>query len=1159
MKKTKLFGVLSLLTMLLVGAQTLSAQPVSLTFSMSDTTIERVMDKIEEETDLSFLVLDRSLAITKGVSSFNVNSESLDQVLDRLFAGTGISWRRVDKQIMLTSVSAQAATESAQQQGNRLTGRVVDQAGEPLVGATVAVEGTTNAVITDANGNFELQVPENATLQITYFGYITALESVGGRTNIAITMQQDNQMIDEVVIVGYGTQKKVNLTGAITNVKTAELSAIPSANLSNSLAGRAPGVMIEGNSGLVGSTSSIRIRGAFGEPLFVIDGVITNKEAFDALDATEIDQLSFLKDAASASVYGSSAGNGVVLVTTKKGDAGVSKPRFEYQGSYTFKDTTQPLFTDLFNATDELIYQNRVDEFLGRPARNGQNEFDYFKNRDYNVNDWIWQTPWDTKHSLSVTGGSENIQYYMMANFQKEEGSYLNTNNDKYNIRSNVTAKLSKAISANLNLSAYQTNGTRFYWREADHDSQDIYDMYRATFNAMRTLPFYSYLDGTPAEPGVITEYPIRPEIGSWTGWNPVDMVIGNRNVKTRKRNFNGTMTFNVDLGGLTPGLSTRVLFNYTGDDYMRKAFMTHQKQYIFQRADPEGNRFLPAPLDPTKYSNFTFNTTEHLRYTMKTLWSEQFNWFVDYNRTFGKHGIAATAVFEQASNGGEQIQAQGEKPLAYIDQMFVFSNDRENRVANATEYVGGRLSWIGRLNYNYSDKYIAEFSFRYDGNTLFAPGKRWGFFPSASAAWRITQENFMESSKGWLSDLKLRASYGTTGNDLDVNNAVIAGFQYLPRYVAGTSYMFGSNYASGIAPGTTPNPNLTWATHTTYNVGIDFGFLNQKLTGTIDLQLSKETDILGPRTVSYPSSYGQTLAPENYAARSWRGGEFSLSWRDRAAGGQIQYSAYIQMGYTKNRWDVLDEAASYKTGNLTTLSRIGHSVDGFQTGLIAIDLIRTEAQVEELKAQGFKQYGRDPYLGGILYKDTRGDGYSLGPDGKIDGNDSYNVLSDNAVPRLDYGFGGEISWKGISLSAHFQGVGPYDKFVGGADGGFYQHGGQNRNYFPIWASDDLFTLENRDGKYPRVVGSGWYESGVGRTSFWKRNGAYLRLKNLNIGYRLPKVVTDFLSIDSAQVYFNGTNLFVISDILEFQDPEQRYYDSYPIMKSFTFGLNFSF
>lgn len=1050
---------------------------------------------------------------------------------------------------------------NALQQAKKVTGVVVDQAGVPVVGANIVVKGGAGVgTITDIDGHFTLDVANDATLIVSYIGFLDQEVSVKGKASLQITLKEDTQALDEVVVVGYGVQKKVNMTGSISNVKSDDLTAIPNSNLSNSLAGRAAGATITGNSGLMGASSEIRLRGGFGDPLFVIDGIIREKEDFDKLEPYEIDQMSFLKDAATASIYGSAAGNGVVLVTTKGGVKN-QKPTFNYQGTYSFSKPTQQLFSNRWTAIDELDYQNAVARFLGTAEPNGEAEYAYFRdnNINYDVNDWIWQNPWNTKHSLSVTGGSEKTQYYVMGSFLAEEGSYVSLENKQYSLRSNITTELSKYIKMNVNLSANQSNDRRFYWPFDSEDDQVVYDIYRCTFNALKTIPFYSYLDGTPANER--TEYPIYPDYGSWQGWNPVDQVIGDRYVKTRRRTMNGIVSFDIDLSFITKGLSTKVVGNYVGKDYSRKKFMTFQKNYKMQQADPSGNRFLPGPLNLNEYNTFNFsNNYENLEYQTKQLWSEQFNWFLNYANSFGKHDVSGMIVFEQASNGGEYVRAKGEDPTTNIDQMFVYSSDTERRYGDAVEYTGGRLSWIGRFNYTFDQRYIAEFSFRYDGNTLFPDGHRWGFFPSVSAAWRISQEPFMANASNWLSNLKLRASYGTTGNDLDVNSDEIAAFSYLQEYTTSNNYIFGSNLAPGIVAGATPNTTLTWATSRTFNFGFDFGVIDNKLSGTFDAFYRKETDILGARTVSLPSTYGQALAPENYAERSWRGGELTLTWMDKAAEGEIDYSAYVNLGFARDQWDVLDESAIYKEGgNLADLSRVGMA-DSRLIGLIADHLLTDPAEVEALKAQGFKQFGRDPYLGGILYKDTRGDGYAPGPDGKIDDNDSYNLLTENSTPRINYGFGGSIKWKGITLDVHFQGVGKYDRMVGGVDGGFYQHGGAVRPYFPIWTSDKVYDPEtNPNGVYPRIVGSSWYESGAGNTSFWLRNGAYLRLKNLNIGYDLPKVVLRPLGITRAQVFANATNLFCISSVTEFLDPEQKYYDSYPLMKTFSFGLNFTF
>lgn len=344
------------------------------------------------------------------------------------------------------------------------------------------------------------------------------------------------------------------------------------------------------------------------------------------------------------------------------------------------------------------------------------------------------------------------------------------------------------------------------------------------------------------------------------------------------------------------------------------------------------------------------------------------------------------------------------------------------------------------------------------------------GFFPSASLGWRISREAFMENTSEWLDDLKIRASYGTTGNDLNTSNKSIGYFQYIERYTTGSSYMFGKGLANGIQTGSMPTTDLTWATSATINGGIDFTLLSNRLSGTIDGFYRKETDILGSRTTTLPSTYGASLAPENYAERSWRGGEFTLTWRDKVQHG-INYSLYMNIGYSKDRWDVLDESVIYMTGNLKDLSLVGMSA-GRITGLKVDHLLTDQAEVDELIAKGFKQYGRDPYLGGLLFQDTRGDGYSLGPDGKIDGNDAYNLLSENGTPRINYGFGGSFSWKGITIDMHFQGVGSYDRLVGcDATKGIPQYGGNTRPYYPIWTSDKCWSPENPNGVYPRVIG----------------------------------------------------------------------------------------
>lgn len=868
-----------------------------------------------------------------------------------------------------------------------------------------------------------------------------------------------------------------------------------------------------------------------------------------------MDQISFLKDAATASIYGSRAGNGVVLVTTKSGSK--QKPMFNFQTSYAFFSPTMELLSDKTTATDELIYQNRVAEYRGTAPPNGEEEFAYFSDRSYNVNDFIWQNPWSQNYSLSVTGGSDKLTYYSLLSYRGEEGSYKSLEHGKFNLRTNVTAQISDRIKLGVNIAATQQNHDRFYWPFSGDDDYDVSDLYRVTFNWPKVYPYYLEEDGTPAN--YVTDYPVQTPMGSWLAWSVIDQIVGDRYIKTRKRQLNNILTLDVDLGDLVPGLTTKVVGNYLAQDFMRKKFLTFQTNYVFNQADPDGNRFLPAPPDPNNTNVFTFSQNqEFLSYDINTAWSYQFDWFLNYSKVFGKHGIDAMAVYEQAENGLYGAFAKAEDPVTDYDQDFVYSTDAQMRYGNGYEEVGARRSLIGRVNYNFAERYIAEFSFRYDGNTLFPKDKRWGFFPSVSAAWRIIDEPFMSNASNWLSDLKLRASVGTTGNDLDVNGNKITPFSYIRTYGNSGTYIFGNDLYRGIAPGDTPNPNLTWATSTTYNIGVDFEMIDTRLSGSIDVFYKKEEDILGSRLVTLPDNYGQSLAPENYAARSWRGGELSLMWRDMAAGGKLDYSIYGNLGYAKDQWDVLDQNPIYlEGGNRASESQIGQPANRI-FGLRALGIIRTQEQLDELMEAGFKQYGRDPYLGGLYFEDIRGDGYSPGPDGKIDGND-FQLLSNNAAPRLNYGFGFNVNWNNFTVNAHFQGVGVYDRIISNQEGaGMRQHGGTIRPYYPLWA-DDVWTPENPNAKYPRPIGYNWYESGTGSTSFWIRNGAYLRLKNLNVAYNLPQSWVSSINVANAQVFFNGTNLFSISDMKEFHDPEQKNYDSFPLMKSLTVGLNVKF
>lgn len=1083
--------------------------------------------------------------------------------LSKMRIPIGVAVFSVTSCFLTVSLPIQAAHSYYRLQQEKITGKVVDANGKAIAGATVSIKNGSSVATSD-NGTFSLLGKIGDVLTISVVGYQSQEVPVVKLANIQISLTDDMGTLDEVVVVGYGRQRKGNLTGAISSVNAEQLKNIAPSNLSNTLAGRAPGVNVTNTSGMAGASSTLRIRGSFAEPLYVIDGIVRDKAAFDALEANEVDQMSFLKDAASAAVYGTRAGNGVVVVTTRKGSN--QEPVFNVQSNYTFAAPTQTLLADITTAADELTYQNRVSQFLWERgnkstpwiAPNGQEEFDYFKDKVYSVNDMIWRNPFSHRQSISLTGGGDRITYYTLLSYRKENGSYKSLDHEKFNLRSNVSAKVTDDFTIDVNIAANQTNSKRFYWpfsTSAEDDDFDVSDFYRVTFNWPKMYPFYLNADGSPSD--TPTEYPVQTPMGSWQAWNVIDQVIGDRYIDRKVRQVNPIMTLNYKLDKVLKGLSTKLVGSYVAEDYMRKRFMTFQKNYTFTSLDPSGNRFIPAAPTEDKINIFTFSQSQpFLDYTPEREWQYQLNWFLNYNRTFKKHAIDALLVYEQYKFGGTYVNSRAENPIVNLDQMFVYPTDRNFRSTTASEAVDARRGIIGRANYNYADKYLAEFSFRYDGSPLFPGDKRWGFFPSMSAGWRISEEAFFENVKSTINDLKFRASYGTTGNDLNVSAAKIGQFLYQEKYAPSGGYMFGDRYYNGVTYGATPTQNLTWTTSKSYNLGVDFGLWSNRLTGNIDVFTRKETDILGGRNLIVPDNYGRTLAPENYAARSYKGGEFLLGWNDRV--GEVGYGISANMGYAIDRWDIYDEEPSYAAGREQNFkSRIGRPENRI-VGLEAVDLVRTQEQLNELLSSGFKTYGRDPYLGMILYKDVKGANFSDGADGKIDDNDMM-LLSKNNTPRINYGLGLNASWKGFSVSALLQGVLAYDRVISNQEGaGMRQHGGSFRPYYPIWAGD-VWTAENPEAAYPRVVGSNWAESGTASSTFWIRNGAYMRLRDLNVSYSLPQSLINAIRLKGINVFFNGTNLFVISPMTEFHDPEQKMYDSYPVMKTFTLGLDIKF
>ncbi len=765
--------------------------------------------------------------------------------------------------------------------------------------------------------------------------------------------------------------------------------------------------------------------------------------------------------------------------------------------------------------------------------------FDYFKDKSYSILDEIWVNPTTQQHDFSVNGGSEAITYYMLLGVNKANGSFKNVDYNRYNFRSNVNANINQYMKLSLNLSGNQRNSDRFYWPYDNAESFTVADFYRATFNWTRLIPFYVDQQGNPTNDSK-TGLPVTSG-----GWNPVELVKNGGYRNTTWRTLAGTGRFDFKIPGI-PGLSTSLQYNYTANDKFNKNLILFNRSYKFQSASG-ANPYVPTVVNPAQLNIHNLSSSyEQVTEAATFDHTSQLDWYLNYEKKLGLHRVTGLLVYEQQKNIGNSLNGNASDLLTgTVDQIFNASTDPQKRFFNGSEYKYTRASWVGRAHYEFNDKYIAEFSFRYDGSYIFPESTRWGFFPSGSAAWVVSKENFFKVPA--VSFLKLRGSVGKLGNDAIVlPSGAIGDFQFQSNYTAGSSYVFGNNLLNGIRAGTPPNPNITWEKAVSYNGGLDFGLMDGKITGEFNYFYRHSYDIFAQRIRVIPGTYGASLSSENYGQIDVKGYEAALNYNNRF--GDFNYSVGVNMGYAKDKLVYIDQAA----GTPDWQNRIGHPLNRIQ-GFISDGIIRDANTLASLPA-GFTQWGSVPMLGVLLYKDIRsGDFNSNKPNGKIDDYDQA-MLSDNAFPRINYGFTLHGNWHGISLDALLQGVGAYDRMIKTINGdGVFQTG--DRPYFQLWT--DHWSPENPTAKYPRAgEWSGPYGA-VGST-FWLRNGAYMRLKNLNVSYSLPKKWISPAKMQSARLFFNGSNLFVISGIKE-MDPEQNTLDSYPIMRTFTGGINITF
>jgi TonB-linked SusC/RagA family outer membrane protein len=998
--------------------------------------------------------------------------------------------------------------QAAAQNGD-LRGKVTESTGGTLPGVTVLIKGSSTGTTTDAEGNYKLTLSQpSGTVVFSFMGMISQEISFNGLGEINVSLVSDSKTLNELVVVGYGTQKKVNLTGAVSVIDGERLTNRQVASTSLALQGAAPGVTITQQSGVPGGDAgTIRIRGigsinAGQNPLVLIDNV---EMSLDAIDPNNIESISVLKDAAAAAVYGSRAANGVILITTKRGANGINVSYNAYVSDQSPTDLPNKV-----NALEHMKYWDVAQANSGLPAAFTQQIAAYEASGPNNYT--IFNTDWKKlvltgsglmhNHNLNVSGGTDRIKIYASGSFLDQNGLTANTNYKRTDLRFNTDVALTKKLSAAMDLVLNKSNRL---WPGQSTPQSIIRQML-----------------GFPATA------PGRYDGGEWgEGWsnaNPAAQAEDGGFSKgiTNSRIIKGTLTYK-------PIEALELLATYSSNFYT-----THSRnftdQYKIYVADAANNTLMLARPWPA-LNSLSDNTSENTQ--------NLFRIQATFTKTLGKHNFTALGGFTTEDFETSNVNTYRQNLLS-PDRPYLDSGDPLGQTISGGISKYSIVSAYGRLNYNYNEKYLLEVNGRMDASSRFRQDNWWKLFPSVSAGWRMSQEGFWSGINHIINDAKIRASYGTLGNQNLIRNLLPDYYPTYSTFYSGTAYNYYFNNVvnAGYALTTAANPNIKWETSKILDIGGDFGLLRNRMTITADYFQRDITDML--QLVPIPSYVGLASPFVNVGSMRNTGWELGIGWKDKIK--DFNYQAQFNISDVKNK--VLKNGGT-PIINGANIQQEGYALDSYY-GYIADGLFQT---TEEVKNAPFHYGNTAP--GDIRYRDISGpDGV---PDNKIDSYDR-SILG-NYFPRYEYSFNLAAQYKGFDVTAFFQGVGKKDNYLSGTGSQpFYSANFQGSMYEH---QKDFWTPENTDAAYPRLTANAIPNNYV-TSSYWVRSASYLRIKNLVLGYTLPKKVTGKIKIKSARIYLSGQNLVTWSNFFPGFDPEQRDTggEFYPIMKTYTVGIN---
>lgn len=1116
-KKTLLnYRKIFILALLALSTSSISwGQSQHVTITGKNKTILKAFEEIEKQTGLSIAYNQTKLDTNRQIKQ-DFNDKILSSVLTDILKGTGFSYRVEGNHIVIVPAKAEQKTP-AQNQNNpkKISGVVTDVTGLPIIGANVIIKGTATGLITDLDGNFSLEVPQGSVLQISYIGYLTKEITIDGKqTDFNIQLLEDTQALEEVVVVGYGSQKKVNVIGSIASVDSKALEARAVPDVSNMLTGQLSGVTITQTSGNPGDDAgTIRVRGvgSFGatpSPLVLVDGL---PGSLSDLTPADIEQISVLKDASSAAIYGSRAANGVILVTTKKGKEG--KARITYNGSVGMSQATE--LPDLAHSYEYAEFYNKAigtetytPEMIQK-YRDGSDPDNYAD--EMYLEDLMGGHALQTKHELSASGGTDKMQYMVSLGYLHQDGLLDNNFYNRYNARVNMNAELAKNLKLSVRLSGMASDR---------HEP--------STPGAMDGGGYKSIISNAVRFPGMVPSYLQNGEVG--LGPKLMGSPVAWVDCASFYRDDYDKFKSNAELSYMPlKGLTLKVIggYNYT---------LRHTRNYRCDLELAGGKTTGPSNLED-----------EMKRTVYKT-----FQAIADYNTTIaGKHNLAALVGYTWEDEG--QLTLKGKRNNFPSDDVpYLNAGGADGQTNNGGGYEWAIQSVFGRLTYNYDQRYLFETTMRYDGSSRFPTDSKYGFFPSVAAGWRLSEEQFWKENENlsFVDNLKIKASIGVLGN----NN--IGNYPYQSVYTLGQAqnYVFGGVYTQGAAVTTYVDPTLKWERTRTTDFGIETAFLNNKLTFNASYFYRKTTDILYKPSASYSNIFGLKVSEINTGEVENKGWEFELGHQNNI--GKFNYHINGNFSIINNK------VLTLGMGNVTQNNgMVGNGSDLFIDypmqmfyGYKTDGVFLTDDEVADWYDQSAIAKGSK--AGDVRYVDTDGDG-KVTPDDK--------VYLGSRIPKYTFGLSLGADYKGFDFSMLIQGVakakGMLSVYAGHA---FYQEGNIQR-----WQMEGCWNVQqdNRYPEYPRLeVMSNAGSNNTLTSDFWVLNASYVKVRNIQFGYTLPKMMTQKFGASNLRFYVSLDNPLTFKKYRKGWDPENLTPDSstnngqyYPTLSTYTFGLTLNF